>query len=316
MSLTPPKRPAPELEAALTSVGLGHPPPLGHAPEGLASLPAGQRGLGVSPHEVVLAARHPARPQALDVIAAAVDDFVELRGDRRGVDDPALVGGVGRWRGVPVVVLGQQKGHDLAEAVHRRYGMPAPEGYRKAIRLMRHAERFGLPLVTLIDTPGAFPGASAEATNQAGAIAEATMVMSQLKVPCVAVVLSEGGSGGALAIAVADQVLMCERAYYSVISPEGCATILWRDASRSGEAAAALKITATDLLALGVVDRVIPEPVGGAHTDPGAAARAIAGAVAEVLASLEGQGGPELVASRTARFRAMGRMIEADLGPT
>ena len=272
-----------------------------------------RRGIfeNLTPSQRIQIARHPRRPTTLDYIGAITEDFVELRGDRQGVDDLALVGGVGRFMGRSMVFVGHQKGRDTKDNIARNFGMPQPEGYRKAIRLMRHAARFGMPLVTFIDTPGAYPGISAEEHNQGGAIAHSIYEMAQLPVPCVAVVLGEGGSGGALALGVADRVLIMEHAYYSVISPEGCAAILWKDAGKAGDAASAMKLTSKDLRRLEIVDDVIVEPLGGAHQDSVEAARRLGDAVArhlnEVLAVPEN----ELLDRRYQRFRALGRFQEA-----
>ena len=222
----------------------------------------------LTPYQRVQVARHPRRPYTLDYISGLFTDFIELHGDRLFRDDPAIVGGLGRLDGRSVVVIGQQKGRDTKENLQRNFGMPHPEGYRKALRLMKLAERFRLPVVTLIDTPGAYPGLGAEERGQAEAIARNLEEMAALRAPIVAAVIGEGGSGGALALAVGDRVLMLENAIYSVISPEGCAAILWRDASPKERAAEALKLTAPDLLALGLVDEIMPEPPGGAHADP------------------------------------------------
>jgi acetyl-CoA carboxylase carboxyl transferase subunit alpha len=259
----------------------------------------------------VQVARAPGRPTALDHVAGMVEGFVELHGDRTLGDDPALVGGLGRLDGAGVVVLAQQKGRDTKENIHRNFGMAHPSGYRKAMRLMDLADRFGLPVLALIDTPGAYPGIAAEEQGQAWVIAESIRRMSRLRVPAVAVVVGEGGSGGALAIGVANRVLILEHAVYSVISPESCAAIRWRDAAEAPKAAEALKLTAPDLLEQGVVDEVVPEPLGGAHTDPGAAIEAVAVAVRAAFADLRGRTPTELVAQRRERFRHMGRMLEA-----
>ncbi|MEB3223541.1 MAG: acetyl-CoA carboxylase carboxyltransferase subunit alpha [Candidatus Sericytochromatia bacterium] len=264
----------------------------------------------LTPTQRIQIARHPRRPTTLDYIGAIAEDFVELHGDRQGVDDLALVGGIGRFMGRSVVFVGHQKGRDTKDNIARNFGMPQPEGYRKAIRLMRHAARFRMPLVTFIDTPGAYPGIAAEEHNQGGAIAHSIYEMAQLPVPCVAVVLGEGGSGGALALGVADRVLIMEHAYYSVISPEGCAAILWKDASKANEAATAMKISASDLRRLGVVDDVIVEPLGGAHQDSVEAARRLGEAIRRHLGEALKRPEEELLAQRYARFRAFGRFQE------
>ena len=257
----------------------------------------------------VLVARAPGRPTALDHVAGLVDGFVELHGDRALGDDPALVTGLGRIDGAGVVVLAQQKGRDTKENIHRNFGMAHPSGYRKAMRMMEMADKFGLAVVTLIDTPGAYPGIAAEEQGQAWVIAESIRRMSRLRVPAVAVVVGEGGSGGALAIGVANRVLILENAVYSVISPESCAAIRWRDAAEAPRAAEALKLTSTDLLEQGVVDEIVAEPTGGAHKDPAAAVAATASAVRAALAGLRGLSAEELVGARAARFRHMGRML-------
>ena len=251
-------------------------------------------------------ARHPRRPYALDLIPLLTEDFVELHGDRLFGDDHAVVGGLARLEGRPIVVVGHQKGRDTEEKLRHNFGMPHPEGYRKALRLMRLAERFRKPILTLVDTPGAYPGVGAEERGQAEAIARNLREMAGLATPIVTVVTGEGGSGGALALAVADRVLMLEHAIYSVISPEGCAAILWEDASRAKDAAEVLRITAPDLLKLGVIDGVIPEPPGGAHRNWQAAARAIQRAVTAALAELLPLSPGELVQRRYAKFRRMG----------
>ena len=256
--------------------------------------------------EVVGASRHLGRPTTLDYLHAAFDDFVELHGDRAFADDPAIVGGLASIGGRPVVVVGHQKGHDTKELVARNFGMAHPEGYRKALRLFEHAERFGMPVVTLIDTPGAYPGVEAEQRGQSAAIAELIMRSCRLRVPVISVITGEGGSGGALALGTGDVLLMLENSTYSVISPEGCAAILWRDATHAAQAARALRITAADLIELGVADGVVAEPPGGAHRDPAAAAaslhRAVIGALDRVLALDPA----ELLRTRYARFRTIG----------
>lgn len=256
--------------------------------------------------EVIGLARHTGRPTTLDHIREWTDRFVELGGDRLGADCPAIVGGPALLEGLPVMVIGHQKGHDTKELVERRFGMPSPAGYRKAARLMRLAARLRLPVVTLVDTPGAHPGLEAEENGQANAISECLRVMGRLQVPVVSVVTGEGGSGGALALAVADRVLLCENAMYSVISPEGCAAILWRDSASAMEAASALRVDAGSLLRLGLIDGVVPEPDGGAHVDPAGASRAVRDAVVAALCELRGRTGGELAASRRERFRRIG----------
>ncbi len=259
----------------------------------------------------VQVARAPGRPTALDHVAGIVEGFVELHGDRTLGDDPALVGGLATLDGTGVVVLAQQKGRDTKENIHRNFGMPHPSGYRKAMRLMELADKFRLPVLALIDTPGAYPGIAAEEQGQAWVIAESIRRMSRLRVPAVAVVVGEGGSGGALAVGVANRVLILEHAVYSVISPESCAAIRWRDAAEAPKAAEALRLTAPDLLEQGVVDEIVAEPLGGAHQDPAATVAATASAVRAAFASLRGRTPAELVAQRRERFRHMGRMLEA-----
>jgi acetyl-CoA carboxylase carboxyl transferase subunit alpha len=256
-------------------------------------------------------ARHPRRPYTLDLIRLLTEDFVELHGDRAFADDHAIVGGLARFEERPVVVIGHQKGRDTKEKLLRNFGMPHPEGYRKALRLMQLAEKFGKPVLTLIDTPGAYPGLGAEERGQAEAIARNLREMAGLKTPIVAVVTGEGGSGGALALGVADRVLMLEHAVYSVISPEGCAAILWNDAKRAREAAEVLRVTAPDLLKLGVIDGVIPEPPGGAHRSWERTAEQIRAALRAALAELSGLARDELVQRRYAKFRRMGVFEES-----
>ena len=251
-------------------------------------------------------ARHPERPYTLDYVERLLDDFVELHGDRSRADDHALVTGLGRFRGRTVALIGHQKGRDLKERTERNFGMAYPEGYRKAMRVMEIADRHSFPLFTLVDTPGAYPGVSAEQHGQGGAIARSQAVMARLGVPIVSCVIGEGGSGGAIAIAVADRVLMQENAIYSVISPEGCAAILWRDAGEARKAAAAFKPDAAHCLELGVVDAVVPEPPGGANTDPDEAARLLGEALEQSLSEIEGSPADELKRERRAKFRAMG----------
>ena len=264
----------------------------------------------LTPYQRVQVARHPRRPYSLDYINALFSDFIELHGDRLYRDDPAIVGGLGRLAGRSVVVIAQQKGRDIKENLKRNFGMPHPEGYRKALRLMHLAERFRLPVVCLIDTPGAHPGLGAEERGQAEAIARNIEAMAALETPLVAAVIGEGGSGGALAIAVGDRVLMMENAIYSVISPEGCAAILWRDSSQKERAAEALKLTAPDLLALGLIDEIVPEPPGGAHADPDAAAVTLGVALERNLAELDGTAPDKLKARRAEKYLRMGRFEE------
>lgn len=255
-------------------------------------------------------ARAPGRPTSLDYLSLAFTEFNEMHGDRAFGDDPAIVIGLARLQGRAVVVVGQQKGRDTKENIARNFGMANPEGFRKAMRAMDLAERFHLPLVTLIDTPGGYPGVVAEERGQAWLIAQSIERMTRLEVPAVSVVIGEGGSGGALAIGVGNRVLMQENAVYSVISPESCAAILWRDAKEAEKAAAALRLTSSDLLALGVVDHVIAEPDGGAHHDATEAAKLLGEAIACALKELDGQTGAELLNGRAARFRRMGVFTE------
>src|SRR6187455_1381702 len=258
-------------------------------------------------HKVELA-RHEERPYTLDYVERIFEDFFELHGDRGRADDPALVTGLGKLGGRTVVLVGHQKGRDLKERTKRNFGMAYPEGYRKSMRAMALADRHGFPLVTLVDTPGAYPGVAAEQHGQGGAIARSQAAMVRLRVPTVACVIGEGGSGGAVAIAVADRVLMQENAIYSVISPEGCAAILWRDAGEARKAAAAFKPDAAHCLELGVIDAIVPEPENGAHTDADHAARLLGDALAESLELLESQSGEELRRQRRVRFRTIGQI--------
>ncbi len=253
--------------------------------------------------------RHPARPTTLDYISALFTDFEPLHGDRLGADDPAIVGGLARFHGTPVLVVGHQKSRGAAGAAARA-GMPMPEGFRKALRLMRLGERFGKSIVTFVDTTGPWPGPEAEARGQAEAIARNLREMSALRVPIVSVLIGEGGSGGALALCVADRILMQSYAIFTVISPEGCAAILWREGERAEEAAEALKLTAQDIFDLGVIDAIVPEPSGGAHRDPSAAAREVEQALEAALAEVRGVSIDVLVAGRYAKFRRMGEFLE------
>ena len=251
-------------------------------------------------------ARHPERPYTLDYVSRFIDDWVELHGDRGRADDGALVTGIGSLDGRTVIVVGHQKGRDVKERLDRQFGMPYPEGYVKAMRAMEIAERFGFPVISLVDTPGAYPGVAAEQHGQGGAIARSQAVMSRLTVPTVACIIGEGGSGGAVAIAVSDRVLMQENAIYSVITPEGCAAILWRDAGQAKKAAAAFKPDAMHCLDLGVIDGIVAEPQGGAHKDHDQAARLLRSALVESLEELEDVPGEELRRRRRAKFRGMG----------
>ena len=256
-------------------------------------------------------ARHPKRPHTLDLIRLVLDDFVELHGDRVFGDDAAIVGGLAAFEGEPLVVIGHQKGRDTRENIARNFGMPHPEGYRKALRLMRLAGRFGKPILTFIDTPGAYPGLGAEERGQAEAVAVNLREMAGLPTPIVCVVTGEGGSGGALAIGVGNRVLMLEYAIYSVISPEGCAAILWGDAARAPEAAQSMRTTAPDLLRLGVIDAIVPEPVGGAHRDWEQTAQNIRVALREHLWPLRARSRGELVRDRYDKFRRIGVFDES-----
>jgi acyl-CoA carboxylase subunit beta len=260
----------------------------------------------LDPWEVVQLARHIDRPRMLDLVSFALDEFHELRGDRLYREDRAIMGGLGRLGELTVVVIGQQKGHSTPEMVEHNFGMPEPEGYQKGMRLMRYAARFGLPIITIVDTPGAYPGIGAEERGQSVAIAESIMLMSRLPVPTVTVVTGEGGSGGALALATSDRVLMMENAYYSVISPEGCSTILFKDATAAPRAARALRITSPELLRLGVMDAVVPEPAGGAQEDPAAAGDNLRAALVASLTELLPLAADELLAQRYERFRKFG----------
>jgi len=251
-------------------------------------------------------ARHSERPYTLDYVSRMLDDWVELHGDRGRADDGAMVAGLGSLEGRTIVLVGMQKGRDIQERTKRQFGMPYPEGYRKAMRAMELADRHGFPVISLVDTPGAYPGVAAEQHGQGGAIAASQSLMARLKVPIVACVIGEGGSGGAIAIALADRVLMQENAIYSVISPEGCAAILWRDAGEARKAAAAFKPDAAHCLELGVVDGIVPEPAGGAQNDWKEAARLLKQSLLDALNDVTGSPGDELVRSRREKFRNMG----------
>jgi len=264
----------------------------------------------LSPWQVALVARHPQRPYTLDYIRETFTDFHEMHGDRSFADDPAIVGGLARFNGQPVMVIGHQKGRDTRERGYRNFGMPRPEGYRKALRLMRTAEKFGIPVLSFVDTPGAFPGIGAEERGQSEAIGRNLFVMAALKVPIITTVIGEGGSGGALAIAVADTVMMLQYAVYSVISPEGCAAILWKTADRAADAAEALGITAHRLKALGLVDKVINEPLGGAHRDPVAMGQLLKRALAEALRQHGLVSAEALLKQRHARIMAWAKFKE------
>jgi acetyl-CoA carboxylase carboxyl transferase subunit alpha len=280
--------------------------------EEIARLKAKSRALttsifaNLSPWQVAQLARHPQRPYTLDYAAAIFDEFQEMHGDRMYADDLAIVGGLARLDGRPLMLIGHQKGRDTKERVRRNYGMPKPEGYRKALRLMKTAERFGLPIVSLIDTPGAYPGVGSEERNQSEAIARNLFEMAHLAVPVLSAVIGEGGSGGALAIGVCDRLLMLQYSVYSVISPEGCASILWKSADKKELAAEAMGITAERLARQGLVDEVLREPLGGAHRDPQAMAEDLKAALLRHLAALEAQPRADLLAARYARLRAQG----------
>jgi acetyl-CoA carboxylase carboxyl transferase subunit alpha len=264
----------------------------------------------LSPWQVTQVARHPQRPYTLDYIDLMFTDFHELHGDRAFADDRAIVGGLARFNGQAVMVIGHQKGHDTKEKVMRNFGMPRPEGYRKAMRLMRTAEKFGLPVITFVDTPGAYPGIDAEERGQSEAIGRNLYVMAELKVPLITVVIGEGGSGGALAIAVADCVLMLQYAVYSVISPEGCAAILWKSAEKAPEAAETLGITAHRLKALGLIDRIVNEPLGGAHRDTAQMGQMLKRALGEALRQFQNVKPGDLIATRQQRIMAYGKFKE------
>ena len=260
----------------------------------------------LTPWQKAQVARHPERPHFKDYVAGLTEDFLPLAGDRAFSEDQAIIGGLARIDGRKVMLIGHEKGDDTASRLRHNFGMAKPEGYRKAIRLMQLADRFGIPVVSLVDTPGAFPGVQAEERGQAEAIARSTEQCLALRVPMISGVVGEGGSGGAIAIAAGNRVLMYEHAIYSVISPEGCASILWRTADKAGEAAEAMRITASDLQSLGVVDRVVPEPLGGAHRDPAGAIETLKSALVEELSGCEKLGPDQLLAQRRAKFLAIG----------
>ena len=262
----------------------------------------------LTPWQKTQVARHPERPHFKDYVAALFDDFMPLAGDRAFADDQAILGGLARFRGRKVMVIGHEKGDDTASRLKHNFGMGKPEGYRKAIRLMQLADRFGLPVLTLVDTSGAFPGVQAEERGQAEAIARSTEACLALGVPLVAAIVGEGGSGGAIALATGNRVLMFEHAVYSVISPEGCASILWRTADKAADAAEAMKVTAQDLKKLGVIDTIVPEPLGGAHRDPAAASAALGDAMDAALGELAGLGRDALRRDRRDKFLAIGRL--------
>ena len=264
----------------------------------------------LTPWQTALVARHPQRPYTMDYVQALFTDFHELHGDRMYADDQSIVGGLARFNGASCMVIGHQKGRDTKERAARNFGMPRPEGYRKALRLMRLAEKFNLPVFTFVDTPGAYPGVGAEERGQSEAIGHNLYAMAELKVPIIATIIGEGGSGGALAIAVGNAVLMLQYATYSVISPEGCASILWRSADKASEAAEALAITAPRLKDLGLIDRVVNEPVGGAHRDPRVMARLLRRALGDALRQFRGMSPDELVEQRMQRLLSYGKFQE------
>lgn len=264
----------------------------------------------LTPWQVSQVARHPQRPYTLDYVAELFTDFEEMHGDRAFADDQAIVGGLARFGGQAVMVVGHQKGRDTKEKIMRNFGMPRPEGYRKALRLMRLAEKFGLPVITFVDTPGAYPGIDAEERGQSEAIGRNLYVMAELKVPIVSIVIGEGGSGGALAIAIGDVVMMLQYSTYSVISPEGCASILWKSADKAPDAAETLGITASRLKTLGLIDRIINEPLGGAHRDPAGAAQNVKKAIQDALRGFSGKSASELVDERFDRLMGYGKFKE------
>lgn len=265
---------------------------------------------GLTRWQRVQLARHPRRPYTNDYFAHILDEFLELQGDRGFGDDAAIVAGMGLFRGRKIMAMGHQKGRDIKSKLKRNFGMPHPEGYRKALRLMRTAARFRRPVLTLVDTPGAYPGIEAEERGQAESIARNLLEMARLPVPIVGAVIGEGGSGGALALGICDRMYMMENSVYSVISPEGCAAILWGDRAKAEDAAEALKLTARDIADLGIVDGVIPEPPGGAHRETAAASEALADALEAGFRELETLSGPELVQQRLEKYRRMGRYLE------
>ncbi len=271
----------------------------------------GQLGQDMNAWDHVQLARHPDRPYTLDYIQHLFENFREIHGDRKYADDRAIIGGMALFEGRPVMLIGHQKGRNTRERIHRNYGMPNPEGYRKAIRLMHLAEKFSRPTFTFVDTPGAYPGIGAEERGQAEAIAFNLRAMARIKSPIIVTVLGEGGSGGALAIGLGDRVLMLEHSFYSVISPESCSAILWKDQAHAQDAARALKLTAQNLLSLGVIDEVVPEPPGGAHNDPRKAAEMLAPRLLHHLHEVERSSVPERLEKRFQKFRKMGAFIES-----
>jgi acetyl-CoA carboxylase carboxyl transferase subunit alpha len=264
----------------------------------------------LTPWQSLQVARHPQRPYTLDYVSNLFTEFEEMHGDRAFADDPSMVGGLARFGGRSVMVIGHQKGRDTKEKILRNFGMPRPEGYRKAMRLMRLAEKFAMPVVTFVDTPGAYPGIDAEERGQSEAIGRSLYVMAELRVPIVSIVIGEGGSGGALAVAVGDVVMMMQYSTYSVISPEGCASILWKRADKAPEAAETLGITASRLKTLGLIDKIIAEPLGGAHRDPAASALNVKKALQDALKSLAGMSPSELVEQRFERLMGYGKFKE------
>ncbi|MBE7711177.1 MAG: acetyl-CoA carboxylase carboxyltransferase subunit alpha [Cyanobacteria bacterium SIG31] len=265
----------------------------------------------LKPSQKLQIARHPERPKFLDYVELLCEDFVELHGDREGMDDRAIIGGLAKIDGKPVMIIGIQKGRNTKENLEYNFGMPQPQGYRKALRLMKHANKFNIPIITLIDTPGAYPGIKAEETGQGVAIAVNLREMSKINVPIIAIITGEGCSGGALGLGVADRVMMLEHAYYTVISPEGCASILWRDAAKFADAAEALKITAKDLLEFDIIDEEIPEPLGGAHANYQQTADNMKKSILKALKELSKLSVEKLREERYSKFRAMGRFIES-----
>jgi acetyl-CoA carboxylase carboxyl transferase subunit alpha len=264
----------------------------------------------LSPWEKRIIARLPERPTALNYINKILDSFIEFHGDRAFAEDASIIGGIAIFNGMPVTIIAQQKGSSIKEKVKRNFGMPNPEGYRKALRLMKQAEKFNRPIICFVDTQGAYPGIGAEERGQGEAIAKNLLAMSSLKTPIISIVIGEGGSGGALAMAVADEVWMLENAVYSILSPEGFATILWKDISRAKEASAIMKITAQDLKHFGIIDRIIKEPVGGAHKDFSKTAETIKKALISVLPALINKSKQELVEARYNKYRGMGEFLE------
>jgi len=261
----------------------------------------------LTPWQKAMVARHPNRPHFRDIVGSLIDDFTPLAGDRAFAEDSAIIGGMGRFRGQSVMVIGHEKGNDTTSRIKHNFGMAKPEGYRKAIRLMQMADRFGLPIITLVDTPGAFPGVQAEERGQAEAIARSTEACLAVEVPIVSCIVGEGGSGGAIALAAANRVLMLEHSIYAVISPEGCASILWRTSDKASEAAEAMKLTAQDLATLGVIDGIVPEPLGGAHRDPKTAISNLGSTIDRELSQLVGLSRSEIKKDRREKFLAIGR---------